>query len=79
MKRSNRRRPTRRLESRALAAAQLQAQEYADTIRDIYDQVQKAGTARSELRAALDYIASLCVGAVSDLDSDGRIDGVEGE
>ena len=41
--------------------------EYEDTIRDIYDTAQEAGSTRAEQLEALDSIADLCTDAISDL------------
>jgi hypothetical protein len=41
-----------------------------DTIRDVYDNTQEAGSTRAEMQQALDNIADLCVEAVPDLDED---------
>ena len=41
--------------------------EYEDTIRDIYDTVEQAGTTRADMESSLDSIRDLCTGAVEDL------------
>jgi hypothetical protein len=42
-------------------------EDYEDTIRDIYDTVEQAGTTRAEMESALDSIRDLCTNAVEDL------------
>ncbi len=41
-----------------------------DTIKDIYDLVQEAGSTRAEQAEALDKIAVLCVNEIPDLSED---------
>lgn len=45
------------------------ATEYADTISDIYDTVQQAGSTRAEMQAALSTIDDLCTDAIPALDA----------
>ena len=53
-----------------MARKQSQETEYEDTIRDIYDTVQQAGSTRADQASALDSIADLCTEAVPDLEDD---------
>lgn len=48
---------------------QSQEEEFEDTIRDIYDMVQGAGSTRADQASALDSIADLCTEAIPDLDN----------
>lgn len=44
--------------------------EYEDTLRDIYDTVEQAGSTRAEMESALDSIKDLCTEAIPDLDQE---------
>jgi hypothetical protein len=52
-----------------------QATEYEDTIRDIYDVVQEAGSTRSDQLDALNRVADLCTEAIPGLDEEDEADG----
>lgn len=43
--------------------------ELEDTIRDIYDHTQDAGSTRADMESTLDTIADLCTDAVPSLDN----------
>lgn len=51
-----------------------EAEGYKDAISLMHYFAVNSGRTRAGMRRALDRIASLCVGAVSDLDADGRWD-----
>ncbi len=53
-------------------------EELEDTISDIYDVVQEAGSTRSEQLDALNRVADLCTEAIPDLDADDE-DGSAGD
>lgn len=48
--------------------------DYEDTIRDIYDNVQEAGRTRAEMSSALETIADLCTDSVPDLEAEDEND-----
>jgi predicted RNase H-like HicB family nuclease len=45
-----------------------------DTVRDIYDKIQDAGTTRADMEQVLDEVAELCVDALPELDEDDALD-----
>lgn len=62
-----------------MAKSESRTTELRDTVSDIYDLVQEAGTTRADMQTALDSIADLCTDALPELDESSNDEDTEAE